>query len=356
VLLKQTPSGFASIGGNDAFGATASVANNTRFGIAGVFTLSSGTVTGSYDINNRSLVSNVLQADVDNAGSTYPASLLTLSAGSIYTMSTTTGCGTLTLGVGGGTIVHASLYAVSSSEILVICTDAQNAGSQNGSPAFTGTVLLQSGTLALNGTGVLQLTGADSDGTNPLPNVQVGVFNVTSPGNFSLSFDQNQAGTTTPQNGSGTFTVNSSTGRVTLSFGGGSPPLFYLVTANEGFALGTGSNVTVGFFEPQTAVTLTPPQTYFFGTEAPAGANVTNPSGTVTLAAAGAETGTVDLDTAATFDAGQASTGTYSAFDSDGRGTITGAGDSDILYLISPTKAVLVGTTSTSPDIQVVEQ
>jgi uncharacterized repeat protein (TIGR01451 family) len=360
VLLKQTPSGFASVGGNYAFGASASVANSTRFGIAGVFTLSSGTVAGSYDINNSSLVSNTLQANVDNAGSTYPASPLTLPAGSTYTMSTTTGRGTLTLGVGGGTVVHASLYAVSSSEILFMCTDAQNVGGQNGSPAFTGTMLLQSGTLALNGTGVLQLTGADSDGTNPLPNVQVGVFSVTSPGNFSLSSDQNQAGTTTSQGGSGTFTVNSSTGRTTLALGGGAPPLFYLVTANKGFVLGTDRDVTTGFFEPQTAVAITPPTTFSFGSVAPASPSVADTSGVVTLAAAGVESGTVDLNAGNAFDGGQAFTGTYSSFDSNGRGTITGANGTAILYLISATKGVLMPDVpipaNTNPSIQVAEQ
>ena len=118
---------------------------------------------------------------------------------------------------------------------------------------------------------------------------------------------------------------------------------------------GTDNSVSAGVIDPQTTVTLTPPQTFFFGTEAPSAPSVTDASGVVTLAAASAEPGTVDLNAAITFNAAQAFTGTYSSFDANGRTTIAGNGGS-ILYLISPTKAVLIGTTSTGPAIQVVEQ
>jgi uncharacterized repeat protein (TIGR01451 family) len=352
VLLKQTPSGFTGVTGHYAFGASAPESGNTRFGLAGVLSLSGGTVTaGSFDINESHLVSGSTQGNVDNNGATYPASPLTFAGGS-YTVSSTTGRGTLTLNIGSGMTVHVTVYAVSASELLMISGDSQTG--TNASTAFTGTMLLQSGTLALNGTGVLQLTGCGFDGTNPTPDVLIGAFS-TSGTTLSVSADENQAGTTTPQSFSATVTVDPSTGRVTLA-GGGSAPIFYLVTANEGFVLGTDNSVTVGFFEPQTTVTFTAPETLFFSTEAPAAATVTDASGVVTLAAAGVETGTVDINTAATFNAGQAFTGTYSSFDTNGRATITGGGGASILYLISPTKAVLMGSTSTSPAIQVVEQ
>ncbi len=224
----------------------------------------------------------------------------------------------------------------------------------NSSPPFTGTMLLQSGTLALNATTALQITGAGFNGTTLTPDVLVGVIAIPSAGNFAISADENQAATTTPQSITGTFTLDSTTGRVAIG-GGGQSPIFYLVTANEGFALGTDNSVSAGFFEPQTTITLTPPQTFFFGTEAPSAPSVTDASGVVTLAAAGAESGTVDINTAATFNATQTFTGTYSSFDANGRAAIAGNGGS-ILYLISPTKAVLIGTTSTGPAIQVVEQ
>jgi uncharacterized repeat protein (TIGR01451 family) len=353
VLLKQTPSGFTGITGHYAFGASSPELSNARFAIAGVFSLSGGVITaGSFDTNESSIVSNSPQPNVDNNGATYPASPLTLTSGT-YTVSSTTGRGTLTLSVGGGMTVHIGVYVVSASKLLMIGVDTQIG--TNSSPPFTGTMLLQSGTLALNATTVLQLTGSGFNGTNLIPAVLIGVIDIPIANNFSISADQNQAGTTTPQSFSGTFALDSTTGRITVGGGGGSP-IFYLATANEGFALGTDSSVSAGIIEPQTTVTVTPPQTFFFGTEAPAAASVTNASGAVTLATAGAETGTVDLDTAATFDASQAFTGTYSAFDANGRGTITGPGGNDILYLISPTKAVLIGTTSTSPAIQVIEQ
>jgi uncharacterized repeat protein (TIGR01451 family) len=352
VLRKQTPSGFSSVSGHYAFGASSPEIGNTRFGLAGVFNLFGGVITsGSFDTNEIHLVSGSLQATVDNNGSTYPAAPLTLTSGT-YTVSSTTGRGTLSLNVGGGMTVHIGVYAVSASELLMIGVDSQIG--TNSSPPFTGSMLLQSGTLALNGSGVLQLTGSSFNGTSLAPDVLIGNFS-NSGTTLTVSADENQAGTTAPQAFSATVTVDATTGRVTLA-GGGTNPIFYLVTANEGFVLGTDNSVTAGFFEPQTTITLTPPQTFFFGTELPAAASVTDASGVVTLAAAGAETGTVDINTAATFNASQAFTGTYSSFDANGRATITGGGGADILYLISPTKAVLLQSTSTSPSIQVVEQ
>jgi uncharacterized repeat protein (TIGR01451 family) len=353
VLRKQDPNAFflTQINGNYAFGAMSPQLGSGRFAIAGVVSLNGGGVvtTGAFDTDQSTLVAGSMQGNVDNTGTTtYPTNPLSLTG--TYTVGTN-GRGTLTLSPG-GPAVHASTYIISATELLIMSTDPQGTNS-----LFTGSALRQSGTLTMNATSVVQITGSSYNGTNATANVQIGVFKLSG-STITFSSDQNQAGTTTSNNGSGTITVNASTGRVTLAGAGSHPPVFYLVTANEGFFLGTSNSAETGFFEPQTATSLTgTPKTFVLGTVAPATAAVSDKSGFATFADATNVTATVDKTSGSTLTGGQTNPTTYSSFDANGRATITpGTPPGAVLYMISPTKAVLIDAQSSDPSIQVVEQ
>jgi hypothetical protein len=189
--------------------------------------------------------------------------------------------------------------------------------------------------------------------------VQIGVLSIPSSGNITFNINDSWDGSTLTvdkNNGTPTYTVTSN-GRVTLSGAGSGPPIFYLVSANKGFFLGTDSGVESGFFEPQTTTTLNPPKTVFFGTVDPATAHVSESLGVATFAGS-TVSGTSDDVSGTSLNGNQTFTNTtVSSFDGNGRATISsGGGNGTIIYLISPTKAVLFDTSSTNASYQVAEQ
>ena len=149
IMRKQTASAFSTsqVTGNYAFGvSSAQNTNNSNngvsggsFGAVGQFTLSTGTVAGGeVDFNNNG------QLDGSSSNMTWPASPVTFSSGS-YSISSTNGRGTLsfTPNAPGATTVTTVIYVVSSTDVLVLCTDLQASNS-----IFAGEMLKQSGTLS----------------------------------------------------------------------------------------------------------------------------------------------------------------------------------------------------------------
>jgi hypothetical protein len=294
VLRKQTASAFstAQISGNYAFGIASpqdSAQGSGKAAGMGVIALSAGTVTGgSLDYNRYNATGNTDSLDGVSGATAWPASPLTINSGGSYTVSGTNGRGTLsfTVSVGGGsTSVNAYIYVVSSTEALIVSSDARTVND-----LLAGTAFKQSGgpysNSSLSGKSVLYDSSISSNGGGtPNSNVSIGI--VTFPGapNFSFAGYSNGGGNiSTPSNNSatGTFSV-ASNGRVTLTVSGGGGggnqlPAFYLYAPSSAFAVFSGNGADDGIFESQTTTSLAN-GTYAFGTTDPQTAGVSDKAG-----------------------------------------------------------------------------
>ena len=110
----------------------------------------------------------------------------------------------------------------------------------------------------MNGSAVMELNGLSSAG----PDIQLGVGQFDGQGGITLfQTDENNGGTyiaAAPV--TGTYSVNATTGRVTVaSLGTGPQPVWYLLSPNRGFVIGTDSSVTEGTFEPQSGAPFSLP-------------------------------------------------------------------------------------------------
>jgi hypothetical protein len=369
VLRKQDTTAFATsqITGNFAFGVSGPEAAGGKFAAIGLLSLNG---SGGFNNSPASVVDFNDNGSVDGNGTTYPASPVSLSQGS-YTIAAANGRGIFSfLPGGGGTpqTVNTILYIVSSSELLILSSDAQS--SQN---LFTGSALKQTvasfSASSLSAKSILYTTGLGNNGGTPVSRVNGGIFTVTSTGNFSFSGQQNDGGNISPQAATGTYSV-ASDGRVTLAGGGGGgAPLFYLVSANKGFALftdGSGTaHVESGFLEPQSGSPFSSSSahtTYAFGTYQPEDTGVDNSTGEATFDGAGNITGTSDDNSSGTLSANNSISDTYS-IDSTGLGSIPanctlGTNCNNIFFVISPTKIILLKAKagSNDPNLQVGEQ
>lgn len=198
----------------------------------GEFTLASGTITnGACDINE---------------GGNY--STCTFN-GTLSGVDPQTGRATVTAQSNNGTS-HEAVYVVSAGEFLMEQIDSV----PSSNPLLAGAVLQQSGSFndgSLNGPAVLYYQDIHSgDGLD-----QSGAMIVSFDGNGNwntVAMDEDLAGAITqnqPQQGTYAVAAN---GALTLSGGGGGAPVGFLVSPNQGFFVGTGSNSIFGTMEPQT--------------------------------------------------------------------------------------------------------
>ena len=330
VIEKQDLTAFsvAQFSGDYAFGAASSKAGGGRFAVAGRFTASGGALTA-------------VVADTDDRGT--PQAIPSFAG--TYTVAAN-GRGTITL-TPGGTPVHASFYIVSASEALLMSIDPQTGVGANS--LFAGSALRQVGgpfgISSLNGTDVITVEGLGSPASTS--DVQVGLLVPAGNGNFTFSIDENNAGTITSNPGSGSYSV-AGNGRVVLTNAGTNPPVIYLVSQDKGFLVGTDTSVETGFFEPQVGTTFTNASlsgSFIFGDMAPVvsssslNTGIASPNG----ATPGTISGTSDNNSSGTLTAGQAFTATYSVA-SNGRVTITSGTDTNVMFIVSSSKAVFIST------------
>jgi hypothetical protein len=344
VIQKQDPAAFsvAQFSGDYAFGASSPTLKSgvaARFGVAGRFTASGGVLT-----------SVVVDADDNGTPQAIP------SFGGTYTVAAN-GRGTITLSPGGPQ-VQGSFYIVSASEALLMSVDLQTVNT-----LFAGSVLKQVAVpftiSALNGTDVISLEGLGS--TAGTSDVQVGLLVPVGNGTYTLSTDENNGGTVTSNpTASGTYTV-AANGRVTVT-GGAHPPVIYLVSQDKGFIVGTDTAVTTGFFEPQVGTSFTNASlsgNYIFGELVPVvsssslSSGIASPNG----GTPGTISGTSDNNQIGTLVAGQTFTSPYTV-SSNGRTTIGTAPNTNVMYIVSSSKAVFISTktTKTNSTITVVEK
>jgi hypothetical protein len=240
VLRLENPAGFSTsaISGTYAFGASGPDVGGGKFAVVGMLNLSGGSVvtTGA----NPSVIDADDKGNVDGNGTVYPLNPVALLSGGVYSIGAN-GRGTLSIVVSGGSgnvTVNMIVYIVSSTEALVLSADPQ---SLNG--LFIGSAMQQSGgpfsTSSLNANSIFYTTGLGNSGATTVSRVSAGILSIPSAGNFSFSGQQNSGATLQVQSATGTYAV-AANGRVTLAGGGGGgAPLFYLVSANKGFALVT---------------------------------------------------------------------------------------------------------------------
>jgi hypothetical protein len=243
---------------------------------------------------------------------------------------------------------HMILYVISSSELFIINVDPFGGGP----PIFTGSALKQSGTFSnasMNGVSVAAFGGYSPAGGY----AGMGLITTNGSGGATMLFDENDAGViNSAATFSGTYSVDA-TGRMSLVTPG-HPPVIYLVSANKGFWLGTGGSVQNGFLEPQIGSSFNSASiagNYIFGDEPPTTTGSSINSGVVTADGAGNITGTSDHNGSGGFST-QPITDAYTVAVT-GRAVFTDS----IMYLISPTKAVMMQVNNeVNPSVMVIEK
>lgn len=342
--LRLVTATTAITGGfNFGVSSTESVSATTpnRFAMAGSFTASGGVITaGEADFN--------LSGSVDGGG----AGPLAITNGS-YTLSSS-GRGTLTFDVAGAGTFNMAIYIISAKEFTLVNIGAPSVTN----PPFGGAAHQQSGpfsTSSLIGNSVFYSAGlcvGCGPGSTAASDISMGVITVSTAGSFTLTGDQNQAGTLTSLSDSGSYTVDAS-GRAVLQGGGASSYILYLETTGRGFLLTTGSEVGMGFTDPQkgspfTAASLS--AVLSFGTAGQTEENVIDSSGVETFNGLGAVSGTTDSASLGSGSSSNAFNQTYSITNgTDGRGTITSGGATvSIFYMISTSHIVLMDVSNPS--------
>jgi hypothetical protein len=366
VLRKQSGSfSNATLNGSFAFGGSsiqnaAPAVGGGKFGLVGEITFngSGGITGGSEDFNQNGLL--------DGSSTTnFPTSPFSInSVGSSYSIGSN-GRGTLILAVGGATgTSNTVVYVVSSSEVLFMTSDPQTTNTIVG-----GEALKQSGTPfsanPLSGAYVgYQSSLGSTAGTS---RITLLLLNASGSGLSGTQLRNDGGSFQSKSLSSITYSVTS-TGRMTISVvGATNQPIFYLVSANQAFFVNGNTSVDTGFFQSQTGGPFSNTSasgTYAFATIDPQDANSGDNSGVATFTPATTTIGvTEDNNSNGSQNTGQTQSFTYS-IDSTGLVHIpsgctisaTSTTCQTVLYVISPTKAVIMDTTSTNPKVQVADQ
>lgn len=287
VLKKQSTFSLPPNASSYAFGLFGNDTGGNRYAGAGMFQLSNLNVTaGAEDINDNGTASGELS----------------IASGNMSSPNGNTGRGTITLNVNGQAYNYA-YYTTSSMTNQLIAVEIDNNGPQTivtllpqeagGIGGFSTNNLTCAGPGACS---VFQQSGVTAAG----PDVSIGVATFDGMGNITRSgidslpgyfTDENNAGTTSQNSYGGTYAVDTSCGVINIGCGrvtvnltnNGAPiqyqPVWYLITKNQGFIVGTDPAVTAGQFSPQSGAPYTIVSllgAYLGGTLNPASANVTN--------------------------------------------------------------------------------
>ncbi|HTB92853.1 MAG TPA: hypothetical protein VK728_08490, partial [Candidatus Sulfotelmatobacter sp.] len=262
-------------------------------------------------------------------------------------------------------------YVVNSGKLFAMESDAPSPAT----PLLNGAFLQQQTPLggfsnaSLNGGMVMYLTGRVGSGcgsnSGAAPNVIAGLLSGNATGALTLTYDQNCGGAATSVTSlAGTSTV-AGNGRTAINLGS-SYLVAYLVSANQAFFVVPDSSVLFGFGDPQVAAPLTNADlsgTYTGLATSPMTLGVTIFSGEFSANGAspsGAITGSEDIGAPSGASSGVSVNSSYSVSSTptNGRGTFTGSvgGSSAIVYVVSPSKFVVVSASDPSPSVLMFEQ
>lgn len=361
-LRKQSATIPTTLSGNFAFGASSadnSAKGGGKYAAVGFLGFSSGgTVNSGGELDDNK--NGNLNAGNCTGSFLSPCTPESVTGGS-YTIASN-GRGTLTLNLsisGTPNSTTAKIYAVSSSEVFILTTDDQTLNN-----LYAGTALQRSGSFSnssLSNNDVVYTSALQSNGGTPTSSTMIGRISIPSSGNFNFFAYQNDGGTVSRQPSSGTqagtYSIDSN-GRMLLTSGAGTnPPVFYLVTANKAFLLGSSQSVESGMFEPQGSTSAS--GTYAFGTIDSATSNGGDSEGIATFSG-GNVSGASDDNSSGGQNTNPIS-GTFSV-DSTGFGQVPGtctptSPNCDfIFFVISSTRAVGTDGSSQNPTIQTVDQ
>ena len=326
ILRLQDPTSFVAsqFKGNYAFGV---VGRPPSTALAGTFAFDgiSAITSGNLDMN----VGGVVTTDISSSGS--------------FTCCSPNGRGTGQFSIPnpvGGTAF--AFYMINSGDVILLV------GGTGGEAIRIppGTTFAQS---SLHGAAVLHETAQSNSG----PIVDVATASSNGTGALTVNDNINSGGTFTASSTALNYVV-ASNGRVAVT-GGASPPILYLFGQNQGFLLGTDSDVTFGTMEPQAAGSFSDgffSGAYVFGTENPSELADIFESGVATADGKGSAAGTLDQSSSAGFAPNQSLNFAYS-LSASGTGNV---GNGTTAILISGKKLVFINNTSTTPTITVVEK
>ncbi len=246
----------STLSGTYAFAEEGVDGDGRRIAVAGLVT-----ADGAGNITNLAL-------DVNDGGNaaTIPggSGSYSLAAGA------PSGRGTLqtTVPTGGGPATsNSAVYVISPSEFFFMTTDFNDAGQ----PLLIGEAKLQTGTFSTSvlssGSGYV-FYASGIDGSNGGNQVTLGQLQFTSnTGNATLKADVNDYEVDMPEVSVPVTCSVDSSGRMTIT-GAPAAPVIYLVDSTQGFVLGTGGSVSVGYVQQQTLSkfnTSTVSGQFFFG-------------------------------------------------------------------------------------------
>ena len=370
-LRKQTPAAFGTASGqftgNYAFGVASSqntaTSNNGisggSFGAVGVFNLSGGNVTGGeVDFNANGKLDG-------SSAVTWPASAVPILSGGTYSVSSTTGRGSfLFTPTGSPAAVVTVIYVVSASDVLILDGDNQTTNT-----VFAGELIQQSTSSfsanPLSGSYIGYDSGLDAAGGPSRAD-----FFLTGPfttGNNTLSGFQfrNDGGVFSSFGISGTYAV-SPAGRETVATTGNHQPILYLSSPSQAFFLNSNGAVDFGMVQSQTGGPFSNSSvtgSFAFGDiDLQSSSNGGN-SGVATFATPNV-TVTADSNTSGSQTAGQINTTTFSLDSNTGlislpsgcTFTATTTTCNTLIYIISPSKSVVLDPGTSSPKIQIADK
>lgn len=338
-------SGLIKLQDTSAFSA-AKINGTYAYGLVGIDGSKSNRMAliGEFQADGASILSNGL-SDMNDAGTVSPS----MPVSGTYSVAST-GRGTVALSVSGLGTLNAAFYIVSRTELFLMETDAVSGGH----PLLSGDVLQQTNAgsfsdASLSGASVLEADGATS--TTPTSAVSLGSATVNTPGTVSLDLDLNSGGTLSTSSEQLTYSI-AANGRVSTT--GSNAPVLYLVNQNQAFVLFSDSNVTFGIVEPQAAGPFNNASlsgTYQGGTTTLGSAEVTE-ADALSADGNGNVTQTSDTSDGTHLQQGMQSL-TYTT-GSNGRTPLMSQGSTvGILYIISPTKAAVIG--GSSPSLSILE-
>ncbi len=330
-LRKQTTSAFSigKLSGNYTFGFIGADASGHRSGMAGEFNSD-----GKGHFNGI--------ADADDNGTLNAQFSVIASNFTILSTSTGRGSVTMTFNIGGGQTNMFIFYVVNATEMLFMEYDPV------GNPLLAGDVLQQTGggsftDSTLSGNAIVGAQSVDSSSGSPVGDVIGGIFTANGSGSASYSFDNNDGGKLSTETGTPTYSV-AANGRVAMTGLGSNPPVFYMVSPNRGFILGTDNAVAFGQFYPQTGSSFTNASisaTYTGGSDYPEDGNSGAEVDSLTADGAGNLTGSSQNDSAR----GPQENSITSTYSVAGNGrTVVSQGNTEvgIMYIVNSTSVLFI--------------